>query len=70
MIIAAEVQTHAVLQLGKDMHSIASSLRAAKSTQFVYTPSNASSMRDPNFKLELIKVRISMSGVLGLQPQV
>ncbi|DBB01759.1 TPA: hypothetical protein ACH3X1_000378 [Trebouxia sp. C0004] len=34
---------------------MASSFRAAKSTQFVYTPSNASSMRDPNFKLELIK---------------
>lgn len=70
MIFAAEAQTRAVLQLGKDMHSIASSLRAAQSNQFVYTPSNASSMRDPNFKLELIKVRISMFGVIGLQLQV
>ncbi|DBA90046.1 TPA: hypothetical protein ACH3X2_004312 [Trebouxia sp. C0005] len=34
---------------------MASSFGAAKSTQFVYTPSNASSMRDLNFKLELIK---------------
>ena len=63
MIIAAEV-------LGKAINSMASSFRAAKSTQFVYTPSNASSMQDPNFKLELIKVSISMFGVLGLQPQV
>ena len=70
MIIAAEVQTQAVLQLGKAINSMASSVRAAKSTQFVYTPSNASSMRDPNFKLGLIKARISMFGVLGLQPQV
>ncbi|DBA98456.1 TPA: hypothetical protein ACH3X3_012457 [Trebouxia sp. C0006] len=50
-----EVQTQAVLQLGKAINSLASSVRAAKSTQFVYTPSNASSMRDPNFKLGLIK---------------
>ncbi|KAL0050695.1 hypothetical protein WJX82_005308 [Trebouxia sp. C0006] len=50
-----EVQTRAVLKLGKAMNSMASSFRAGKSTQFVYTPSNASSMRDLNFKLELIK---------------
>ncbi len=57
MIIAAEVQTQVVLQLGKAINSMASSVRAAKSTQFVYTPSNASSTRDPNFKLGLIKVK-------------
>ena len=67
---AAEMQTRAVLQLGKAMNSMASSFRAAKSTQFVYTPSNASSMRDPNFKLELIKVRSCMFAVLGLQSEV
>jgi len=55
----AEVQTHAVLQLSKAMNSMASSLRAVRSTQYVYTPSNASSLRDPNFKLELIKVSSS-----------
>ena len=54
-------------QLGKAMNSMASSFRAAKSTQFVYTPSNASSMRAPNFKLELIKVRNRM---FGLQSEV
>ena len=56
MIIAAEV-------LSKAVNSMASSFRAGKSTQFVYTPSNASSTRDPNFQLELIKVRISMFGL-------
>ena len=70
MIIAAEVQTQAVLQLGKAIHSMASSVRAAKSTQFVCTPTNAASMQDPNFKLGLIKVRISTFDVLELQPQV
>ena len=49
------------------INSMASSFRAAKSTQFVYTPSHASSMRDADFTLELIKVRISMFGVFGLQ---
>ena len=34
---AAEMQTRAVLQLGKAMNSMASSFRAAKSTQFVYS---------------------------------
>ena len=58
MSVVAEV-------LDKAINSMASSFRAAKSTQFVYTPSNASSMRDPNFKLELIKVSSSMCGVLG-----
>ncbi len=57
----AEVQTHAILQLSKAM---ASSLRAVRSTQFVYTPSNASSLRDPNFKLELIKVSSSSNSAL------
>ena len=57
-------------QLGKAINSMASSFRAAKSTQFVYTPSNASSMRDPNFKLELIKVRSCMFAVLGLRSEV
>ena len=57
-------------QLGKAINLMASSFRAAKSTQFVYTPSNASSMRDPNFKLELIKVRSCMFAVLGLQSEV
>ena len=56
--------THAVQQLGKAINSMASSFRAARSTQFVYTPSNASSMQDPNFKLELIKVRSCMFAVL------
>ena len=70
MIVAAEMQTHAVLQLGKAIDLMASLFRAAKSTQFVYTPNNASRMQDPNFNLELIKVRISMSGVLGLPSQV
>ena len=63
MIVAAEV-------LGKAVNSMASAFRVVKSTQFVYTPSNASSMRDPDFKLELIKVRITMFGTLGLQPQM
>ena len=40
--------THAVLQLRKAINSMASSFRAAKSPQFVYTPSSASSMRDPD----------------------
>jgi len=57
--LAEQTLTHAVLQLSKAMNSMASSLRAVKSTQFVYTPSNASSLRDPNFKLELIKVSSS-----------
>lgn len=70
MNVAAEVQTRAVVQLGKAIHSMASSLRAVKSTQFVYTPSNASSMRDPNFKLELIKVTAACVGNLEPHLQV
>ncbi|KAA6423165.1 MAG: hypothetical protein FRX49_07152 [Trebouxia sp. A1-2] len=42
-------------QLGKAIDLMASLFRAAKSTQFVYTPNNASRMQDPNFNLELIK---------------
>ena len=46
--------------LGKAINAMASSFKALRSTQFVYTPTNASTMRDPNFILELIKVRIIM----------
>lgn len=65
ILVDAEVQTQAVLQLSNAMNS---SLRATRSTQFVYTPSNASSLRDPNFKLELIKV--SSSSNSAHEPQM
>lgn len=42
-----------MLQLVKKVSSIALSLRLERLAQFVYTPSNASSMRELDLKTEL-----------------
>lgn len=52
---AAKAQTQAMLQLAKSVSSLALSIKLARLTQFVYTPSGASCVQDPDFKVQLIK---------------
>jgi len=59
----AEEKLDAILQA---MDSLAASLRASKSAQFVYTPSIASRTQDQEFKLELIKVSSSCIDAHGI----
>ncbi len=66
MAAYAELQSRTIWQLVHTMDSIASSLRARNSAAFVYTPSNASSLRDLDFKLELIKVSNSFLDAPGI----
>ena len=54
--VAAEMLSQAILQLAKQVKSVASTLRFGRSREFLYTPSNASSTQDPDFRLQLIKV--------------
>ena len=66
MAACAEEQTRVILQLTHTMKSIASLLRVRFSAKFVYTLSNASSLQDLDFKLELIKVSNSFLDVLRI----
>lgn len=59
----AEEKVDAILQA---LNSMESSLRASKSAPFVYTPGNASSTQDQEFKLELIKVSSSCIDARGI----
>ncbi len=70
MAACAEVQTRAISQVVHTMKSISSLLRVITSAKFVYTPSNASSLQDLDFKLELIKVSRATVSLMFLQFQM
>lgn len=55
MASTLDVHTELVRQLSKAVRSLVSITNSVKASQLVYTPSNASTSRDPNFKSNVIK---------------